>query len=64
MFSQYSTMLFEPLHHIVQVVIQKKANKPILKRVNDFYNRTNEDIDFENTDKLIEIIMKLKITNY
>jgi ATP-binding cassette subfamily B protein len=23
--------------------------------VNDFYNRTNEDIDFENTDKLIEI---------
>jgi ATP-binding cassette subfamily B protein len=55
MFSQYSTMLFEPLHHIVQAVIQKKANKPILKRVNDFYNRTNEDIDFENTDKLIEI---------
>jgi len=47
MFSQYSTMLFEPLHHIVQAVIQKKANKPILKRVNDFYNRTNEDIDFE-----------------
>ncbi|WGS64927.1 ABC transporter transmembrane domain-containing protein [Marinitoga aeolica] len=58
MFSQYLSMLFEPLSQIAQAIVEKHSNKGILNRINDFYNykeKENINLENENKDNIIEI---------
>ncbi|NUV00340.1 hypothetical protein XO12_09660 [Marinitoga sp. 1154] len=58
MFSQYLSMLFEPLSQITQAIVEKQSNKGILNRINNFYNYNEEKklvLENGNKDNIIEI---------